>query len=167
MNASDKLDETKFFLELFDALEQRGKPLTNNNSIEREASFIFSAILNGFYSITELAKDNGTKKTDVQNFKNNHPIIYAGSGKGGLRNTTVHVKHVDIDHSGYIPPKSNAVNFNLKETPKLIQDERNNTGGVVLNLTPYFYIEVNGVMKRVMELADSHYSELKKFVAAL
>lgn len=167
MNANDKLEEAKFFLELFDALEQRGKPLANNSSIEREASFIFSAILNGFYSVTELAKNNGTRNADVQTFKDNHPLFYAGSGRGGLRNTTVHVKHIDIDHAGYIPPKGDTINFNFKDTPKLIRDEKANEDGVVLKFTPYFYIEVNGDMKRVMELANNHYYEIKKFVATL
>jgi hypothetical protein len=167
MSIKDKLEEVKFFLELFDALEQRGQSLTNTNTVEREASFIFSAILNSFYSVTELAKDDGAKKEEVQTFKIAHPLIYAGSGKGGLRNTTVHVKHIVIDHAGYIPPKGNEVNINFKKTPKLVQEKKDKEVGIVLKFTPYFYIEINKEMKRIMAVVENHFSELRKFVASL
>jgi len=168
MKTNEKLEETKFFLELLDALEKRGESLTNNGDTEKEASYILSAILNGFYSVTELAKEtNKEKVSDIKAFKKDNPIIYAGSGKGGLRNTTVHVKHINIDHSGYIPPKGNEINFNYKKKPKLIVEEQNNTNDIKINLVPYFYIEVDKSMKRVVELADNHYYELNNFISGL
>jgi len=79
MSVNEKLDEAKFFLEMFHTLEKR-ESLTYDFKIQEEASFLLSAILNSFYSVTEIAKDDGIRRTDVDNFKNSHPLFYSGSG---------------------------------------------------------------------------------------
>jgi hypothetical protein len=55
-DASIKLKEAQFFIELLEALEKRGDSLTNVAPPKEEASFLLSAILNSFYSVTEHAK---------------------------------------------------------------------------------------------------------------
>ena len=151
MSVNEKLDEAKFFLEMFHTLEKR-ESLTYDFKIQEEASFLLSAILNSFYSVTEIAKDDGIRRTDVDNFKNSHPLFYSGSGKGGLRNTTVHVKHISPDHSGYIPPKGDAVNFSLKKRPKIVKEMETDQNKLHFKMRPYFYLDVNGKFNRIMEL---------------
>ena len=159
-----KINESKFHIELLEVIVKSGKTLTHQKSTEEEASYILSAILNAFYSVTELS--GGNKNIKVKEFKDNHPIIYAGSGKGGLRNTTVHVSHVKIDHSGYKPPKGDAVNLNFRETPKLImeQESQQDKNSVTLRFTPDFYIEVQGELKNVIDLCTQHLYELENFI---
>ena len=163
MDIEEKLNEAKFFLELFDTLEKRSDSLTNNFSIEAEASYILSAILNSFYSVTELA--GGKQNPKVKSFRyKEHPSIYAGSGKGGLRNTTVHVRHISADHLGYIPPKGDSINFNMKRTAKLVEEQQNNKAGIAFNIGPYFYLKIGGKYQRITELLESHFKELKTFI---
>jgi len=160
-----KIKESKFHIELLETLEQSGKTLTHQNSTEEEASYILSAILNAFYSVTELSGEN--KDLKVKTFKNQFPSIYAGVSKGGLRNTTVHVSHVKIDHSGYIPPSGGEVNFNMRPTPKLIVDAKKDTTSVDFNFTPNFYIKVDGKLKNVIEFCTQHLHALETFVKTI
>lgn len=167
MTIKNKLDETKFYIELFHVLETRSDTLTSKFNIEQEASFVLSAILNGFFSTAEMAMENGKKRDKVEVFKKAHPLFYAHSTNGGLRNTTVHVKHIKPDHSGYIPPKGDSINFNLKETPKIVKEKQDLQSGINFNMGPYFYLEVNGKFKRIMELVDEHYPILEQFVSTI
>jgi hypothetical protein len=73
---------------------------------------------------------------------------------------TVHEKHVEIDHKGYVPPVGK-VDFGFRPEPKLIQYK---TGSTKLSFLTSFYLEVNGEFKRITELCYEHYYELCKFV---
>lgn len=159
-----KLEEVKFHIELLYAIQETGKSLTHINDPMREASYLLSAILNAFYSVTEIC---GGKRVDlIKEFKDRHPEIYAGSGKGGLRNTTVHMTHKQIDFSGYVPPKAGEVNFNFKDTPKLVPS--NVQDGVInLNFTTIFYINICDELISVVDFCDEHLSHLKKLVGKL
>lgn len=152
---------------MFHVLEARSISFTDRFEIEEEASFILSAILNGFFSTLELAMDGGAKRTDVKNFKNSHPLFYARANKGGLRNTTVHVKHIKPDHSGYIPPKGDSINFNFKELPKIVKENQDSEDGINFNMGKYFYLEINTDHKRIIEIMDKHYDELKQFIKSI
>ena len=161
-DANIKLKEAHFFIELLEALEKRGDSLTNVAPPIEEASFLLSAILNSFYSTIELLKDI-VGKEQIAKFKSSFPIFYNRADKDGdqpgLRNLTVHVRHVEVDHEGYKPPIGR-VNLNLRQEPKLIQRKT----GVNLNLAPYFYLMVDNDLKRMTELCYEHYYELCKFV---
>ncbi len=53
MSSAKKLEEAQFFLELLDALDQRKRPLTHIGDAAKETTYLFSAILNSFYSVVE------------------------------------------------------------------------------------------------------------------
>lgn len=156
-DANIKLKEAHFFIELLEALEKRGDSLTNVAPPKEEASFLLSAILNSFYSVTEHAKSIITVDK-VQAFKESFPLFY--KGKQGLRNMTVHEKHVEIDHEGYVRPVGK-VDFSFRPEPKLIQHK---TGSTKLSFVTSFYLEVDGELKRITELCYEHYYELCRFV---
>ncbi|MEW8348255.1 MAG: hypothetical protein AB2687_08080 [Candidatus Thiodiazotropha taylori] len=164
---SDKLEEVQFFIELYNALEMSGVSFTRNTIKEKEASYILSAILNGFYSATELLKNNKKNIEQVIKFKNQYPVIYSRSEKGGLRNTTVHVKHVGIDYSGYISQSGNNLNFNFKRSPKLITNPTNISEKVILNHNKYFYLKIDDEHIRVSDLVGDHYYTLERFAQIL
>ena len=174
-DANIKLKETQFFLELLEALEKREDSLTNIAPPVEEASFLLSAILNSFYSVTEHVnqhikillgkeKDDKFKAKEVKDFRDLFPIYYNRADQEkiepGKRNLTVHVKHVRVDHEGYKPPVGK-VNFSFRPEPKLIKHKAGTTN---LSLVPYFYLEVDGEFKRIIELCYEHYYELCKFV---
>ncbi len=156
-DASIKLKEAQFFIELLESLEKRGDSLTNIASPVEEASFLLSAILNSFYSVTEHTKSI-IEVDKVQEFKNSFPLFY--NGKRGIRNITIHEKHIGIDHEGYKPPVGGA-KLSLRPEPKLIQHK---AGTAKLSLVSYFYLEVDGEFKHITELCYKHYYELCKFV---
>ncbi|WP_330130922.1 hypothetical protein [Shewanella xiamenensis] len=159
-----KLEEIKFHLELLYAIEESGKSLTLINNPEKEASYLVSAVLNAFYSLTEMCGGKGNQY--VKEFREIYPSIYAGSGKGGLRNTTVHVAHKRIDFSGYISPQNGRVNFHFKETPKLAPLEKS-VGKVTLRFSPNFYLKINGEMVAIVDYFHEHLGALKKLVSRL
>lgn len=59
MSSSRKLQEAAFFIELLDALQERGESLTHLEDVEAEASFLYAAILNAFYSVVEIMRVEG------------------------------------------------------------------------------------------------------------
>ncbi|MFO1419512.1 MAG: hypothetical protein U1F59_00835 [Candidatus Competibacteraceae bacterium] len=156
-DANTKLKEAQFFIELLEALEKRGDSLTNVVPPVEEASFLLSAILNSFYSVTEHAKSI-ISLDKVQEFKDSFPLFY--KGRQGLRNMTVHEKHIGVDHEGYKPPIGK-VSFSFRPEPKL---SKHKTGTANLSLVSYFYLEVDGEFKRITELCYEHYYKLCKFV---
>mgnify|MGYP003582211227 FL=1 len=158
-DAKSKLKEARFFMELLEALETRGDSLTTNSSTREEVSFLLSAILNSFYSVTEYLK-NVINISEVQNYKKLHPLFY--SGKNGLRNITVHERHIEADYIGYIPPVGK-VNLVLGLPPKLVSEIKT-PGVVTLRLNPRHYVEVNNRMILIKELCMDQYQELYKFV---
>lgn len=70
MSSAQKLQEAAFFIELLHALEKRNEPLTNVDDSETEASFLYAAILNAFYSTVEIMRKEGHHTRD---FKAKHP----------------------------------------------------------------------------------------------
>ena len=112
-DANIKLKEAHFFIELLEALEKRGDSLTNIAPPIRGGFFLLSAILNSFYSVTEhvnqyikvlTGKENDykLKAQQVSDFRNKFKFFYEFCK--GIRNTTVHIKHKEIDDQGYKPP---------------------------------------------------------------
>ncbi len=158
MNSGLKLEEAEFFLELLDALDGRKSPLTYINDCAKEASFLFSAIMNSFYATIAIMKDE--EGVDVTAFKKEHPEIYERANKGGERAKTVHVNHTLPAHSGYIPTTT----LHLKRTPRLIEETKV-PGKATLRLGNNYYmlIELRNELVEVNEFCRNHYVSLKKF----
>jgi hypothetical protein len=162
MSAAKKLEEARFFLELLDALDLRGRPLTHVDDTAKEASFLFTAILGSFYSTIAILRDE--EGIDVSSFKTAHAEIYARAKDGGERAKTVHVRHTDVAFSGYIPPKWNEVNFDLRKTPALVtESRRGGRADFVLGPHHYMYIELRGKPEPVGQFCYEHYYLLKEF----
>ncbi|MET4000494.1 hypothetical protein [Marinobacterium sp. MBR-109] len=163
MSASEKLAEARFFLELLDALESRNSPLTRDATCEKEASYLLSAILNALYSALEQAKPiigvDALKK-----YKDENTSIF--KGKGGLRNITVHDRHVSPDFSGYIPPAPNAVNFDMRAKPKLIEEVEEFTpdGVIKVTLGSSHYVDLGTGLKDLTELCFEQFYRLREFL---
>ena len=162
MTAATKLTEAKFFLELLDALQNRRVALTHAASSGEEASFLMSAVLNSLYSALEQAKPI-IGIDAVKFYKSENPHIFKGSG--GLRNITVHERHVGVDFAGYIPPPGNAVNFDFRPTPRLVEEARSarSSGNLELNLGPDFYVELDGKLVEIGKLCHKQYYSLRSF----
>lgn len=158
-----KLDEAAFFIELFEATQERVESLTRNVSLEEEASFLFSAVLNAFYSAIEQWRSHIKDKAAYHAFVENNPEIYSHSHKGGWRSTTVHVSHVRISYAGYIPPKGGEVNLEFVPPPKLASPKILNDE-VDLKFAPYYYVDYRGQRREVAALSREHLSELRDFM---
>ena len=162
MSSAAKLAEASFFLELLDTLEIRKRPLTHGSTPALEVSYLVSAILNSLYSALEQAKPIASVEA-VKAYKDAHSALFGGQG---IRNTTIHEKHVGIDHAGYIPPSGSAVNFDFRTTPRLVQEERVTSNGVVLRMGANHYIEYEGKLTNVTELCFQQFSELRAFLVS-
>jgi len=123
LSSIEKLEEAKFFLELLDSLNHRVESLTKIEDKAKEASYLFSATLNSFYSVIAIMRDS--EGVSVSSFTKNYPEIYARAKNGGERAKTVHVNHTNTAHSGYIPPSANEVNFYFRDLPKLADPNKN------------------------------------------
>lgn len=120
MSSNQKLKEAEFFLELLDVLDHRKRPLTRESDTAHEASYLFSAILNAFYSTIVIMRDE--EKVDVQDFVDAYPEIYARAKDGGERAKTIHVSHTVPALSGYVPPQGDQVSLDFRKTPVLIEE---------------------------------------------
>lgn len=164
MGSAKKLEEAQFFLELLDVLDHRRQPLTRAGDTAKEASYLFAAVLNSFYSAVAIMRDE--EGIDVKAFVDASPEIYARAKNGGERAKTVHVKHTDVAFSGYIPPKGNEVNFDMRKTPLLIEESRiPGRVDLVLGADHYMFIELRGKPEHVTQFCYDHYYRLRKFHA--
>jgi hypothetical protein len=128
----------------------------------REASFLFAAVLNSFYSAVAIMRDE--EGVDVEPFVTAYPEIYARAKHGGERAKTVHVKHTDTAFSGYIPPPPHAVNFDFRATPRLIEEARvPGRADFVLGPDHYMFIELRGKLENVTDFCYEHFYKLKAF----
>lgn len=160
MSSATKLGEAGFFLELLDALKQRKRALTNESAPAQEVSYLLGAILNSLYSALEQAKPIAGVEA-VKTYKATHSTLFGGQG---IRNMTIHEKHVGVDHSGYIPPPGNAVNLDLRKTPLLVREERATSTGDALHMGAAHYIEYDGKLTDATELCFQHFYELREFL---
>ena len=97
LHASAKLREARFFLRLLTRIEETATPLLGNaHEIREEYSFVLSGFLNACYSALEQLK--ATFPKEVKAFKTHHAEIYGQ----GLRNVTVHERHISPSLSHYI-----------------------------------------------------------------
>jgi hypothetical protein len=166
MSSARKLQEAQFFIELLHALEERGESLTHGANPESEASFLYAAILNAFYSVISVMKE--AEGADVSVFTSQHPAIYAHGSKGGERAKTVHLKHVEVAQAGYVPPPGGNLVLTIRRTPKLAPPRSEDAANLVLRLVPYYYfsVELLGRDVRALEFCEEHLQELRAFHAA-
>lgn len=162
MSSKLKIQEAAFFIELLHALQERGSSLTHIEDKEAEASFLYAAILNAFYSVVEVMRHEGH---EISTFKTQHPMIYAYASKGGERAKTVHLSHTKVDLAGYEPPPSNKVAITFRNEPKLAPKPPKVPGIVNLVFKPeyYFYVELLGQRVNALEFCEEHYSALASF----
>jgi hypothetical protein len=162
MSSSHKLEEAQFFLELLDLLDDRNRPLTHVGEPAKEASFLFSAILNSFYSAIAIMRD--VEGIEVSSFVADHPEIYAVARKGGERAKTVHVSHTPVAFSGLIPVPAVGHTTHLRRIPVLMR-EAQQPGRADCTLGPdhYMMIELSGKHVQVNDFCYSHYYALQKF----
>ncbi len=165
MSSHRKLQEAAFFIELLQALQARGSSLTHLDDSESEASFLYAAILNAFYSVVEIMRKEGH---DTRAFKAQHPMIYADGSRGGERAKTVHLSHTEVDFAGYEPPPGNQVNLTFRRPPKLVPPLPRIPGRADLVFRPEYYFHVELLDRRVnaLEFCEHHYTELHAYHAA-
>jgi len=164
MSSDEKLKEAEFFLELLDALDHRKRSLTCIADPAQEASFLFSAILNAFYSAVVIMRDE--EDVDVKDFVNENPEIYDRAKNGGQRAKTVHVSHTMPAVSGYIPPQGNKVTLDLRRTPLLVEEARDpRTIDLPLGPNHYMYISLKDESVEVAEFCYKHFYKLREFHA--
>lgn len=165
MSSRRKLQEAAFFIELLHALQERGSSLTHLEDCESEASFLYAAILNAFYSVVEVMRKEGY---DTRIFKAEHPMIYADGSKGGERAKTVHLGHTEVDLAGYEPPPGNQVTITFRKSPKLVSPPKRDSDRVDCIFTPeyYFYVELLGGRVSALDFCEHHHLELYKYHAA-
>ena len=162
MSAAQKLDEARFFLELLHALEVRGSTLTNNASAAEEASYLFSAILNSFYSVIAILQESGI---DVRSFKKEHVEIYGRITDRGVRAMTVHKEHVPMGLSGYVPPVRK-VDLWFRRKPKLVSSPQPGRSSVNFKVTERHYVLLprNWSLVNALDYCEDHYQALAAFV---
>ncbi|WP_134057949.1 hypothetical protein [Rheinheimera aquimaris] len=160
-DARFKLEEAAFHIELLYLIQKSGASITHIGNLEKEASYLFSAILNAFYSVTEIC---GSKTSmQVRNFKNLYPLIYSRSEKGGLRNTSVHVRHIQVENNIYAKPAKGTVVLRFGVSPKLSMPDF--THGVVkLRFEKVFHIEIDNELLAIAEFCNEHLKQLTDFV---
>lgn len=165
MSSDRKLQEAAFFIELLHALQERGSSLTHLGDSKAEASFLYAAILNAFYSVVEVMRKEGH---DTRPFKARYPMIYADGSKGGERAKTVHISHTEVDLAGYEPPANNQVALIFRHPPKLVSPPQRVPGRADLILKPeyYFYVELLDRRVSALQFCEHHYSELHSYHTA-
>jgi hypothetical protein len=164
MTVAKKIEEAQFFLELLDALDERHKPLTHIGDTAKEASFLFAAVLNSFYSAIAIMRDE--EGIDVSSFVGAHPEIYARAKNGGERAKTVHVAHTDTAYSGYISPMGNEINFDFRKTPLLLEESRKpGRADFVFGPHHYMHIELYGKLVQVTQFCHDHFYKIRQFHA--
>lgn len=166
MSSRRKIEEARFFVELIEALEERGESLTHAADPASEASFLFAAALTSFYgAAVMLFETEGQSKEAVRNFMGRHPDIY-GHGEG-TRAITVHKRHVEITTTGYILPPGDQVNFYCTDPPKLAPPPP--PPGHFVFGGGYFYtvLSPSGREVRIRDFCLEHLGAIRQFRTSL
>lgn len=158
-NASTKIEEALFYLDLMDRIEQSRKALTRSRCVESEFSFLLSAFLNACYSCTEYLKRGESNKARIRQFRRTHGEIYDPGQTGGWRTRAVHFYPVIPGHDGYIPPPGDNVILRFREKTHLEQTEA--------SINPdfsqgYFYFSSDSPQNSICDLCAQHVKALKK-----
>jgi hypothetical protein len=143
-NIAPKIREARFFLQLLTRIEETGTPLVGSiHALRDEFAFVLSGFLNACYAATEFLKPIAGK--DLAAFKKLHALVY---GKG-LRNLTVHERHISPSLSRYVA--AGAAASTAAELAPTLRFE--------------YYFDPNGEPIRVTSLCGSHYQALLAFAA--
>lgn len=164
MSSKLKLREVEFFIELLQVLEVRGESLTSENDPAIEASFLYAAILNAFYSVVEVMKTEGI---DTKDFRESHPWIYAYGSKDGERAKTVHLCHIEA---------SKQISETFENIPRVIDYRslsplasiKHPLGGAIgkaFSPQHFFYVALMDKNIYALDQCKSHLIELKKYHA--
>lgn len=123
---------------------------------------MLSTVINSLCSALEYAKPI-VGVDAVKAYKAAHSTLLSGQD---VRNITIHERHVGIDHYGYIPPSGNTVNFDFRKTPRLVQEERSASTGVVLNVGANYHIEYQGKLTDLTDLCFQQFYEVRAFLVS-
>lgn len=165
VSSGRKIEEARFFVELIEALEERGESLTHDADPASEASFLFAAALNAFYgAAVMLYETEGRSREAVRHFMGTHPDVY-GHGEG-TRAITVHKRHVETTTVGYIRPPANQANAFFSKRPKLAPALE---PGVFVVGRGYFYIVLSpsGREVRIRDFCLEHLGAICQFRRSL
>ena len=144
-NVPAKLREARFFLRLLTSIEATGTPLVGNiHELRDEFGFVLSGFLNACYAATELLKPLARK--DVEAFKKVHALVYGE----GLRNVTVHERHISPSLSRYISLGEAGASTTAQSAPTLRFE---------------YYFDPVGTPVHVTSLCESHYQALLTLAA--
>lgn len=162
MSSERKLQEAEFFIELLDALEERGEALTNIDDPCLEASFLFSAATNALYSAVEMMKH---ERIDTKAFRAQHPEVYAVGSKGGERAITVHIAHTEPSSEGSIPVPADQVNFYFRPGPRLVASTEKGAGRADFRLRKPFnvLITLRSRQMSMLEFCQEQLGYLQRF----
>jgi hypothetical protein len=164
-DAETKLAEASFFLELFEVLELREESLTHSHSQETEASFLFSGVVGAFYAaLDQWHKKTGNNKV-YQAFKKLHPEIHGSTEQGGWRNLTVHLSHVAISATNFVPTLALDLHVRVGRT-KLGQCEDVPFAPVQVH-RPEYCVHYRGQEKPVVEFCRQHLAELHGLLSGI
>jgi len=116
-NASAKVEEAHFFLNLMNHVEDSQTPVVQGSTAKDEYVYFLSAFLGACYSAIEYLKGEAEAKPElkplVKDFKDKHKEFYAY--EHGWRSKAIHYHPVVPGFEGYIPPRGDKVNFKLKK----------------------------------------------------
>lgn len=161
MSSHRKVEEARFFIELIDALEERGESLSHVADASSEASFLFAAVLNAFYGAAAmLYETEGHSKPTVRAFTRQYPDVYGHHV--GTRAVTVHKRHVETTTTGYIRPPGNQSNAYFTKRPKLAPPHE---PSVVVVGRGYFYtvLSPSGREVRTRDFCLDHLGAIRQF----
>ncbi|MET3444320.1 hypothetical protein ABIC94_005130 [Variovorax paradoxus] len=163
MSSKRKIEEAAFFIELLHALQERSEPLTHLDDVDAEASFLYAAILNAFYSTVETMTHEGI---DTKSFRAKYPEIYAFGSKGGERAKTVHLGHTEVAPTSYQP----STTLVFRRPARLVEERELATpaprNSLIFKKEFYFYVELAGQNVHALQFCEEHMGELWAFHVA-
>lgn len=167
-NPAAKIRESRYFLALLRELDRSRQPffaaavpaapnattvVSPAASVRDEVSYLLSAFLNAVYAATDHMKPVAGVE-GVKTFKAAHPAVF--DGKAGLRNLTVHEKHIAPAPYGYVPAKGGAVHLVFSQPA---------TASAHLVFREIFYVEYGDEQLVIVDLGLEVMGALEAFAA--
>lgn len=161
-NASKKIDEAHFYLQLMTKIEVDRQSLTDKRDPAAEFSYLLSAFLNACYSTTEYLKQNQENINIIKQFRTNNSDFYGHGPNGGWRTKVVHFQNIEPTLDGYIPPPGNNVILLFQET-KQTEVRSNNSANPIFG-PGKFYFSDKVPQNSICELCTVHLGQLSELI---
>ena len=147
-----KLREARFFLDLLERVESSAECLLPASTVDEEISYLLSAFLSAVYATTEQLKSIAGVEA-VKAFKEQHPLTFGS--KNGLRNLTIHERHISPTEDRYVPQAAADLVFSEPAT---------SSSDLVFQAE--YYVWGQGEVHRITTLCGAQYAQLAQFAAA-